>query len=357
MGTGSALAAARQLEIESVGIELFRLGALIARLRLDPPEDLEAAVARADMLSRIKARAAGDVDPNLEGWMGEQNARRVARYVAGLAFEPDLKVRRFLMLAISAALRPSSKWLAGSIKAQIDPTRVPLDVGVRLRHAARLIAKDCALEANDKQVSAVPLLASATLLPFAAGTFDAVVTSPPYWTTYDYASTQRLSYLAFGWPVPLEQQIGRRYGISPDGAGFSMPSALALWYTNYGGERAELGRALREYTQRIRRHLLEAFRVLTAGGVASYAIANSTRSATKFDLVGAFCELATEAGFCQIETIQRSITSRRILPMGRDLITGRLSSTTTPGIDERIVYMRRARSLPHKRSAESVSDR
>jgi hypothetical protein len=339
MGTGTTLAASRQLEIESVGTELFRLGALIAKLRLDPPDDLEMAVARADLLSRLPPRASGDVSPKLTAWMGEENARRVAGYVDAVDFESDGRLKRFLVLAISAALRPSSKWLTGSIKAQIDPGRTPLDVSVQLRRAARLIAKDCAVEANNRHVPAVPMLASATTLPLSHCMVDVLVTSPPYWTTYDYVSTQRLTYWAFRWPAPVEQQIGRQYGISPDGAGFSVPSALASWYSMYGAEHANMGRALREYTQRMRRHLREAFRVLVPGGIASYAIANSTRSATRFDLVGAFCELAEEAGFEDIETIPRSITTRRILPAGRDRTTGRFSSKSTPGIDERIVYM------------------
>ncbi len=341
MGTGSTLAAARQLGIPAFGIERFPLGVLIARLRLDPPADLDGAVSWADELAKIEVPLWVQPTAGLNDWMGEDNARLVFAYTQALTHFEDLRLRRFLAVTVSSALRASSRWLAGSIKAQVDPDREPRPLSQQIRRTARAIAKDCRLETVEAVTPSRAGTGDARMLPFPSGVFDAVITSPPYWETYDYVSTQRLTYLAFGWPLRMHDQVGRMYGISPDGIGFQAPPSLASWYLAYGAERTQTGRSLREYLQRMRQHLREAFRVLKRDGVVAYAMANSIRAGKEFDLVGAFVELADEAGFRSIDVTRRTISSRRILPAGRNFASGRFSSESIPGIDERLVYARR----------------
>ncbi|SRR6266566_5210486 len=341
MGTGSTLAAARQLGITAFGLERFPLGVLIARLRLDPPADLDQAVSWADDLARIEVPLWVEPLAPLKDWMGDENARLVTAYIWALRRFEDRRLRRFLEVAVSSALRASSRWLAGSIKAQVDPDRQPRPLPQQVRRTARAIAKDCRLEAIEASTAARAGTGDARMLPFPDSVFDAIVTSPPYWETYDYISTQRLTYLAFGWPVAIEDQVGRMRGIIPDGVGFAAPPSLTTWYSAYGAERMQAGRSLREYVQRMRQHLHEAHRVLRPDGVATYALANSKRAGKEFDLVGAFVELADEAGFRSIEVIRRTISNRRILPAGRNIETGRFGSGSTPGIDERLIYARK----------------
>lgn len=341
MGTGSTLAAARQLGIASFGIERFPLGVLIARLRLDPPPDLDVAVEWADELARIEVPKWVQPPKKLKEWMGRDNARLVVAYTAALKRLEDPRLRRFMAVAVSSALRASSRWLAGSIKPQVDPERTPRPLPEQVRRTARAVAKDCRLEAVREYAPARARMGDARFLPFPDAAFDAIVTSPPYWDTYDYVSTQRLTYMALGWRIQLEAQVGRRFGISADGVGFEAPPSMAPWYTAYGAERSQTGRALREYIQRMRQHVGEAFRVLKPGGVAAYGLANSTRAQREFDLVGSFVELAEEAGFSSVEVVHRQITRRRILPAGRNSTTGRFSSDPVPGIDERLIFARR----------------
>src|SRR5262249_20139875 len=108
-------------------------------------------------------------------------------------------------------------------------------------------------------------------------TVDAIVTSPPYFVTYDYFDIQRLSYLAFNWPTQRQAQVGAKYRHDrSDDGGVSWPAALADWYTDdFRGEDTFLGRALRVYIDGVRTHLKEAFRVLAPGGVAAYSLANT----------------------------------------------------------------------------------
>ena len=151
---------------------------------------------------------------------------------------------------------------------------------------------------------------------------------------------QRLSYLAFRWPWPADEQVGRRYHVSPDGVGFSPPSSIDEWYSRmYRGEQSVLGRALRAYLQDMRAHLAEAVRVLQPGAALAYAIGNSTRSGRKFDLAAVTAQMMEEAGCIDVTVEPRAQSpARRILPAGRDLRTGRFCSEPTPGIEEHVVF-------------------
>ncbi|HET8892551.1 MAG TPA: hypothetical protein VFM96_00440 [Gaiellaceae bacterium] len=322
-------------------MDLSRLGVLVTRLRLDPPDDLVAAVQRLD--SWVDAGTAPESvrgPEELHRWLGEMNARLLTGYLRRLRPMRDEREQRFATIALSGSLRPASRWLPGSIKPQIEPDRAPQDIGKTLKRIARRLAADCALEAIDTETSADVYLGTALNLPLENESADAVVTSPPYYVTYDYLDVQRLTYLAFGWDLPAHDQIGRRYFISPDGFGFVPPSSMKAWYERYRKEETVLGRALRAYLNDLDAHLGEVQRVLAPHGIVAYAIGNSKRREETFDLAAALAELMVRRGFNDVEVVTRGQGTRRILPSGRDLKTGRFSSQTTSVVDERIVWAR-----------------
>ena len=341
-GTGTTMAVARGRGISSTGIELSQLGVVIAQVRLEPPDDVDAAVARGENWAESTRPERITVPVELVEWIGQENAEIVSGYVRRLRALRDEKVKRFMTVAVSSALRPASRWLPGSIKPQVDPAREPQPIGDQLRRAVRRLGADCR-SGGSGSARAAMRLGTARKIPLAAASTDAVLTSPPYYVTYDYLDVQRLSYLTFGWSWPAEEQIGRRYYISPDGIGFSPPRSMEEWYAcTYRSEQSVLGRALRAYLQDMRTHFEEATRVLKPGGAVAYAIGNSTRRGRTFDLVAATVELMEEAGLVDLEVEPREPSEvRRILPAGRNVLTGRFCSGPTPGIKEHVVYARK----------------
>jgi hypothetical protein len=345
-GTGSTVAYARQLGIPSVGIELSTLGVLIAKTRLMPPRDLTLAVTIAEEMANAKY-AIGEhlFTRELVDWIGESNCSHLARYLAKIRRLSDPKLRRWLTVSLSSSLRPCSRWLPGSIKPQIDPTRMPSRIGRHFLRASRALARDCKLESDNSsaRTSARIELGDAKKLPFDDRSVDAVITSPPYETMYDYFDVHRLSYLAFGWPRPTHLQIGQGSGISRDGIGFEPPRFMVNWYRRaLRAEESSQGRALRAYIVAMRAHVAEVKRVLSRKGVAAYAVANTVRNGRRFALAQMLASLFEEVGFSSVEMRPRTSSHRRILPAGRDRTTGQFSSNTPEHlVDEFVIYARK----------------
>ena len=348
VGTGATLGACRQLGLASVGVELSTLGVEISRLRLDPPPDIDDALAMVEGWTRTTPAVSSGLDDELKWWLGDDNARALTGYLRRLADVEDPRQARFATVAISQALRPASRWLVGSVKVTADSKRTPPPIDGQLRRWARAIAGDCRDEAgrvrlvDGSAAASAVVLGDACRLPLADHTADAAVTSPPYFVTYDYFEVNRLSYLAFDWPRPRSLQVGMRYGNAADGVGFVPPNALRRWYEeDFGGERRVFGRALRAYCQRMSTHLDELARVLRPGGVLAYAVADSNRAGKRFALVRACRELLDEAGFEVLGTTTRHLGDTHILPVARDLQSGQFASAGVPGVVERIIYAQR----------------
>jgi len=347
-GTGAALAACRQLGVGSHGVELSRLGVTIGRLRLDPPPVVEDAIALLDDWSRLRGPNRPTICPELQWWLGPDNSRVLSALLENLSDVRDVRLRRFATVAISQTLRPASRWLVGSVKLTADPGREPPDIGDQLRRWSAVIAKDCVAERLRNRIVAGKMVPAsidegdACALNLPDGSVDAVVTSPPYFVTYDYFSVNRLSYLAFNWPMPRTQQVGAASGHTTDGVGFVPPASMATWYSSrFGGEYRAIGRALRAYIQQMRLHLDELHRVLRPGGIVAYAVASSFRDGRDFDLTRACREMMITAGFEDVQTLHRSVGGRRILPAGRDRSSGRFSGTADAGVKERLIFARR----------------
>ena len=343
-GSGSTMAGARQRGIRSIGVELSSLGVLISQVRLNPPHDLEGTLSQAAAWASTPIEKHHPVDNRLVTWLGQENTRVLSGLIGKLDRLPDSAKKRWLTLALSAALRPASVWLPGSIKPQIDPNRTPPPIQTQFKRAAQSLYRDCQREAREGRVSAKIIQGDARVLPLEDGEIDAVVTSPPYWTMYDYFDVQRLTYMAFQWPSERSLQIGRASGISPDGRGFEPPEAMKEWYrTEFAKETTAEGRALRTYIVDMTTHIEEVRRVLRSEGKVVYAVADSQRRGKPFPLVATVSELLRKAGFEDIQVETRLTGHRRILPAGRDPSTGRFSSKPsdiTP-LTEKFIFAQR----------------
>jgi hypothetical protein len=349
-GTGAVLAASRQIMRDAVGIELTTLGQMISSVRLDPPDSISDALRTTLALADLTPTPSGVINSDLEAWIGTPNAHRLFAWLDCVSAIADARTRRFMQLAISQSLRPSSRWLAGSIKVTADPNRTPSPIERVLPRFAKQLARDCIAEYESARSAAMVtgrrrsprttvIGGDGLRLPLGENSVDAIITSPPYFVTYDYFEVQRLTYLAFGWKTSRHTQLGAKYGHAPNGVHCtSLVPSFAGWYEKFNRESSFLGRALRAYGEGFEQHAREALRVVTPGGLVAYSVANSVRHGEIFDLVSAVKEMLIDVGFVSVEATPRPQAGRRILPAGRDTNTGRFAGNSArAGVREYVV--------------------
>ncbi|WKZ79637.1 MAG: hypothetical protein QY327_09840 [Fimbriimonadaceae bacterium] len=348
VGTGTSLSCLAHHGISSIGIEINPLALLICNVRFAPPSNVERTAEALLQLAEDCKKAEpswADSDIELSRWMGAENVNHLRAVLNRIELEAHARQRNWMRLAVSNSLRSASVWLSGSIKPQRDPNRTPAPFSDSLRRSVYALKRDTLLEAKPQAPIAV-LAADACAVPIVDNSVDAILTSPPYLTMYDYFDVQRLSFLAFGWNRSSELQIGRQSQISPDGFAFVPPSALKKWYRDvYKGEQSVEGRSIRLYSQRLEAAVSEQVRVLKLGGVACYAIADSIRRDGVLELTKAVSELFERNGLKIVKVLPRATSHRRILPAGRDPLTGRFSSNLgMAGVAEQIIVAKKTAS-------------
>lgn len=345
VGTGTSVSCLTQQGVTAVGLEINPLALLICNVRFRLPGDV---IRAGKDLLQLAAECSDERpefmtgDAELVEWMGSANVAHLRALLSCVELESDDARKNWMHLAISNSLRAASVWLSGSIKPQRDPNRVPASFSDSLRRSVSALTRDSLLEPTPKSTVAV-ISADASIIPIQDGSLDAILTSPPYLTMYDYFDVQRLSFLAFGWERFSERQIGRQSRVTPDGVGFVPPSALRRWYRDVcRGEQSVEGRAIRLYCQRMEESIQEQVRVLKPGGVVCYAVADSIRRDGLVELTKAVTELLSLNGLSVVDVRRRATSHRRILPAGRDSKTGRFcSSSDALSVPEQIIVAKK----------------
>lgn len=112
---------------------------------------------------------------------------------------PKSEYESFFLCAFSNILKSTSKWLTKSIKPQVDPEKVPLDVWKAFEAQFKFMFS--ANKESKDLTDAKTTIINANLLD--DGVFkpkvDMIITSPPYVTSYEYADLHQLSTLWLGY--------------------------------------------------------------------------------------------------------------------------------------------------------------
>jgi len=114
---------------------------------------------------------------------------------------PEGKYRDFFLTGFSNILKPCSKWLTKSIKPQIDPQKRPAKpLDAFYKQTAMMIKAVEQAQRSFVFHSQVNIVNRNLLnLPVHDSFADAVITSPPYVTSYEYADLHQLSAIWLGY--------------------------------------------------------------------------------------------------------------------------------------------------------------
>ena len=228
---------------------------------------------------------------------------------------------RFFLCAFSNILKPTSKWLTKSIKAQLDPHKSPRGVMDAFEDQFALM-----LKANRENCFPVPsprveiktqdFLAS----PEPACDADLIVTSPPYVTSYDYADIHQLSTLwlryASDYRNLRKNMLGNQYGVEapePTAINDIGPTAERIYHGLLREDRRKAYSVARYFLD-MDKALNKCARMLNHGGMAVFVIGNTQYRDVKIENAKYLVDCMKRAGFSDVSAIPRRVSLKIMTP-------------------------------------------
>ncbi len=276
------------------------------------------------------------ISERIRYWFDEDSIRNLIRLDEAIRQHtpPGSPHRRFFLCAFSNILRPTSRWLTKSIKAQLDPEKSPQGVMDAFENQFALMRK--ANKQNrfpfpDSKVQICHQNFLASTEP--SNQADLIVTSPPYVTSYDYASIHQLSALwlryTSDYRTMQKNMLGKRYRVrEPDVAAIEqLGSPQVDTYNALLSIERSNAYSVARYFLDINKAVAKCESMLNAGGMAVFVIGNTRYKDVKIDNARHLENCMDRAGFSSVTTIPRKISSKTMTPY-RDTL-GRFTQDST----------------------------
>ncbi len=162
---------------------------------------------------------------------------------------------------------------------------------------------------------------------------DLIVTSPPYVTSYDYASIHQLSTLWLRYTSDYrslqKNMLGKRYHVKePDLRAIKrLSSSAEKTYSALVSKERSKAYSVARYFLDIDKAVVKCRRMLNESGMALFVIGNTQYRNVKIDNVGHLENCMDRAGFCSVKTIPRRVSLKTMTPYRDD--QGRFTRDST----------------------------
>ena len=263
------------------------------------------------------------ISDRMRYWFEERNIEDLVRLDQAIRQQTPAgsAYRKFFLCGFSNILKPTSRWLTKSIKAQLDPHKSPSRV-------MEAFEEQFVLMRNANQQNCFPTPSPRVRIRtqnFLASTepdwrADLIVTSPPYVTSYDYASIHQLSTLwlryASDYRVLRKNMLGNQYGVEPPkpAAVESLGAAAEETYRGLLHEDRRKAHSVARYFLDMDKAVAKCERMLNDGGMAVFVIGNTQYKNVKIDNAKYLVDCMERANFLSVETIPRKVSLKIMTP-------------------------------------------
>ncbi|RYU94189.1 DNA methyltransferase [Emticicia agri] len=348
-GCGTTLVEAKVHGRKSIGVDINPVAELITKAKIHPvsPEILNANYD--SIIAKIDNYVDGlaftsKVHERIDYWFTEDEKNKIAfliNIIDQLSCEQHIK--DFFYCCLSNILKNSSRWLQSSTKPQIDPDKDGKDSFSEFKRHYRVMEKKNreffkVLEENGFFTTQCEIkLEDARKTTIESKSIDAIITSPPYVTSYEYADIHQLTGFWFGYiddlPKFRKNFIGTFYS---NNTGIEVPSKIANEIIDAVNERhKKSAREVANYFNDMYYVCLEMNRIIKDNGTICLVVGNTELRNIKIKTAEFFVEVLTNLGFKPEDLIKRAIP-HKLIPTIRDKTTGKFSKVDS--VNSRMVY-------------------
>lgn len=347
-GCGTTLVEAKIHGRKSVGVDINPVAELIARVKTKPIDPVKLENRFIALKKRIKDFDSekyrnNPVHEKIDYWFSPEHKDKITFLYKKIRLLRDEQMRDFFLVALSNILKNCSKWLQSSTKPQVDPQKKPVDPFKAFEVQANQMIKknkefyeqlltseyintDCRIWIEDARSTSIP-----------DSSVGAIITSPPYVTSYEYADIHQLTGFWFQYIDNLagfrKNFIGTFYSLSQETSTLSFIGQEII--TQLIEKDKRTAKEVANYFNDMYAVAKEMYRILKTDGHLCLVIGNTTFLDVKIKSAEVFAELLTLCGFNLTDIIKRSIP-HKLIPTIRDKKTGRFSKLSND--QSKLVY-------------------
>lgn len=347
-GCGTTLVEAKVHGRKSVGVDINPVAELITKAKIRPIEPKKIERYFVKLVKRISEYDSNNFTQikhheRIDYWFSKSQKAKIA-YLYSLILEVrDKSIREFFLVALSHILKNCSKWLQSSTKPQIDPNKKPANpFSAFTTHAKMMIKRNNEFYdklSKDKflNTECEIRLEDARETSLRANSVSAIITSPPYVTSYEYADIHQLTAYWFEYITDItgfrRKFIGTFYSMNQNITSNSLIAQKIINSLLKSDKRT--AKEVANYFNDMQAVGKEMHRVLKKDGHVCLVIGNTTFKNIKVRSAEAFAEILTALGFKLVDVIKRSIP-HKLIPTIRDKKSGRFSKLKNK--DSKLVY-------------------
>lgn len=362
-GCGTTLVESKVHGRRSIGVDINPVAQLITRAKITPIDPDVLSEHRRLLLKRLQDFQKDQVyykktHSRIDYWFREEEKNKIAFLKQRIRLVRNDALRDFYFCALSNILKPCSRWLQSGTKPQIDPGRDgnisdPFEqFALQTRHMERQNKKfvESLKEADAITTSCKILDADARDTGIDDGVAGAVITSPPYVTSYEYADIHQLTGFWFEFIADLpefrKQFIGTFYS-GNEVTELSSPIAQRI-VDQLNPKSKKYSREISNYFRDMTSVAKEMYRILRPDGIACVVVGNTNLFDVEISSAQALAEILTLSGFEISDVIKRQV-AHKLNPTLRDRKSGRF--TTISAKDRKEVYPEEYILVAKKKSA------
>lgn len=347
-GCGTTLVEAKVHGRQSIGVDINPVAELITKVKINPIEPEELALGFLNLIELFE-----NFNPNnysetssherIDYWFFSDHKYRISFLYEIILSISDEKIREFFLVSLSHILKNCSKWLQSSTKPQIDPHKIPIDPFVAFKmHSKQMIKKNSDFynqldKDNFLETVCEIRLEDARKTSLVSDSVGAIITSPPYVTSYEYADIHQLTAYWYDYVSDLQEFrkgfIGTFYSLNQNTIVESELGQEIVDQLLTKDKRK--AKEVANYFNDMYAVATEMHRVLRLGGHACLVIGDTTFLGVKVKSAEVFAEILERLGFILVDIIKRSIPNK-LIPTIRDKRTGQFSKLINE--DSKLVY-------------------